>query len=118
MPPCPSRLRRRVPPAALQPEPRGDRLQGGHIALPPLLAGQQPDHLSRRQADRPGNVWRRGEALLVEMGVDGEAQPDADQPRGPAPRLVRTLFKIWHASCPTRSRGGGGPTASAGLRKV
>jgi hypothetical protein len=44
-----------------------------------LPAGQQPDRFNCWQADYPRDVGRRGEALLVEVGVDAVAQADGDQ---------------------------------------
>jgi hypothetical protein len=56
-----------------QPKPLGDRTQGGHVAVAPLPAVQQPNRFGSRQADRPRDVRRRGEALRIEVGVDGLA---------------------------------------------
>jgi hypothetical protein len=49
------------------------------VALAPLLAAQQPGRLGRRQAGGPGEAGRRGDRLLVQVGVDVVAQPDGGQ---------------------------------------
>lgn len=108
MAPCPFR-----PGAALQrhikPEPLGDLLESGDVALPALPACEQADR-GRQQAGGSADLRRGGEALVLAMGVDDVAQADALQPLGstcasycpacPCPAAFSGSCQASSAACP------------------
>lgn len=85
-------------------EPVGDRLERRDIALAPLRAGQQPDHLRGWLAGGGADGRWRYNAAVLEMSVDCIAQANGLQPlglvvlhRGPrrVPALLRQVSGWW-----------------------
>jgi hypothetical protein len=82
----------------IEADPVGDHLERRDIALAPLLAGQQPDHLRGWLASGGADGRWRGNAAVLEMNVDRVPQANGLQPlvlvilrRGP--RYVPVLLR-------------------------
>lgn len=68
-----------APPAAQA----GHGLERGNVADTPLPAGQQSYGLGRRQGRCRPDRRRRGEALVLQVGIDCTSQVDSEQPHRP-----------------------------------